>query len=82
MGSVNSKVHSLMNYLRATDEVFSSVTAAELAKEIGVSISTVKKSRMKDPQRSPPPGWEKAVLKLAERQIAHFTKLVAKLRAV
>ena len=69
-----------MNYLRATDELFSAVTAEELAAEIGVSISSVKKSRMKDPQRPPPPGWEKAVVRLAEKRAAQFAKLATTLR--
>lgn len=71
-----------MNYFKTTDELFSAVTAEELAAEIGVSVSTVKKSRMKTPQRPPPEGWEAAVLRLAEKRIAYFTKLAAKLRAI
>jgi hypothetical protein len=79
---VNWKVHGAMNYFKATDELFSAVTAEEFAKEIGVSISSVKKSRMKDPQRPPPQGWEAAALRIAEKRIAYFTKLAAKLRTI
>lgn len=73
------------NFRKMTDELIEKVTLAEIADEIGCSLASIDQARLSETakaRRSPPPGWEKAALKLAEKQIAHFTKLAAKLRAI
>ena len=71
-----------MDFKKATDDLLTSLSAADLAKEIGCSEQSVKQARMKEGtanRRAPPPEWESAALRLARRQIAHFTKLAEKL---
>lgn len=73
-----------MNFKKITDELFVRVTSDDLAKEAGVSGQTIRKARLEEgttASRSPPPGWQKAAIRLAEKQITHFQKLVAKIRA-
>jgi hypothetical protein len=73
-----------MDFRKTTDELFDSLTAPELAKEIGCSVSAVNQARSKERAlgyRSPPDGWEAAALRLARKQIAHFTRLAEKLAA-
>ncbi len=71
-------------FRKLTDQLIEKVTLADLAKEVPCSPATIDQARLSEgakAKRSPPPGWEKAALKLAERQIAHFTRLAAKLRS-
>lgn len=73
-----------MEFRKATDELLSSLTAEDLAKEIGCSKQSVKQARMKSDSasyRSPPDGWEKAAAKLADRQAAKLSRLADQLRA-
>jgi hypothetical protein len=73
-----------MNFKKITDELFVRLTSDDLAKEAKVSGQTIRKARLEEgttASRSPPPGWQQAALRLAEKQIAHFQKLAAKLRA-
>ncbi|HVZ27737.1 MAG TPA: hypothetical protein VG798_03695 [Rhizomicrobium sp.] len=73
-----------MDFKKITDELFARVTSDDLAKETKMSGQTIRKARLEQgtsASRSPPPGWEKAVVRLAERQISHFQKLIAKIRA-
>lgn len=73
-----------MDFKKITDELFVRVTSDDLAKEAKVTGQTIRKARLDQvttASRSPPPGWEKAVLRLAEKQLAHFARLVAKLKS-
>jgi hypothetical protein len=74
-----------MDFKKATDELFVSVTAENLANEAGVARQSILQARMDESargRRAPPADWQKAVLKLAEKQAAHFARLAAKLRAI
>ena len=74
-----------INFRKATDELFEVVTHEELAKELGCSVATIRQARRAEgtaAHRSPPKGWERAVLKLAEQKHEHFKRMVAKLRAI
>jgi len=65
-----------------TEALFSRVGVEDLAAEAGCSAQTVKQARLepgKLGRRSPPPGWEVAAKKLAERQAVHFRRLAEKL---
>lgn len=72
-----------MDFVKATDALFTQLTASHLAKEMGLAPQTIRKARVSSDSvasRNPPQGWEKAARKLAEAQAAHFTKLAARLR--
>ena len=74
-----------INFRQATDELFEVVTHEELADAIGCSVATIRQARRAEgtaSYRSPPKGWEKAALKLAEQKADHFKRLVAKLKAI
>jgi hypothetical protein len=74
----------VMKFKAATDELMIAITAADIAKEIGCSSQAVKQARSKETAigyRNPPPGWQDATAKLAERNANRLTRLAAKLRA-
>ena len=74
-----------ISFRKATDDLFTVVTHEELANELGCSVATIRQARRTEgtpAYRSPPKGWERAVLKLAEQRLDHFKRLVAKLRAI
>lgn len=67
-----------MNFKKATDELLASVTLADLAEALGVSVQAVRQARAAEAttaHRAPPEGWEKAVRRLAVRQGARFRRL-------
>lgn len=71
-----------MDFVKTTDALFSQITSEDLAKEMGLAAQTIRKARVTKESvasRNPPAGWEKAARKLAERQAAHFTRLVKNL---
>ena len=72
-----------MNFRQATDELIAGVTLEDLAKALGVSVQAVRQARTiqdSSAHRPPPPGWELAIARLAERQVSHYKRL-AKLAA-
>jgi hypothetical protein len=72
-----------MNFRKMTDDLFATVSHTELAQAVGVSVATIRQARLDreaKSHRSPPPGWEQAVLKLAEAQARHFERLAERLR--
>jgi hypothetical protein len=74
-----------INFRKATDELFEVISHEELARELGCSVATIRQARRDEgtsSYRSPPKGWEKGVLKLAEQKLDHFKRLVAKLKAI
>jgi hypothetical protein len=67
-----------MNFKKATDALFSRPTAADLARELGVSEQAVKQARGAPNStgfRSPPPSWELAVGRLARKQGGKLMRL-------
>ena len=71
-------------FRKDTDDLFAVVTHEALAKELRRSVASVRQARKDEDNRSyrePPPNWEPAVLRLAEKQAAHFLKLVKRLRS-
>lgn len=73
-----------MNFRSATDELLVHPTLEDLADALGVSLQAVRQARATKgsaAHREPPPGWEKATIRLAERTAEHFQRLVRKLRA-
>ncbi len=72
-----------MDFKKATDELFERIDHEELAKALGVSVASIRQARLDEASkahRTAPKGWEGAVLKLAEKEIAHFQRLAAALR--
>ena len=72
----------IKTFRMVTDELFGKLGAEELANELACSLGSVKQARM-DPgspsYREPPPGWEKAAIKLIDRRIAQLARLKASL---
>jgi hypothetical protein len=79
--SVNGNAY--MDFKKITDSLLERVTHEDLAQTLGASVASIRQARL-DPSanahRSPPEGWEAAVLRLAERQLRHYQRLVDRLR--
>jgi hypothetical protein len=74
-----------INFREATDQLFKVVSHEELAETLGCSVASIRQARRDEgtiSYRSPPKGWEKGILKLAEQRLDHFKRLVAKLKAI
>jgi hypothetical protein len=72
-----------MNFKKATDELLASVTLADLAETLGISVQAVRQARAAEgttAHRPPPEGWERGALKLTLTAIARYQKLARKLR--
>lgn len=72
-----------MNFREATDVLFAQIKQEELAKALGVSVQTIYQARADEESkgyRSPPAGWEKAVIKLAEAHSKELAGLAGKLK--
>lgn len=69
------------DFVAATDELLASPKLEDLADAIGCSLGSVKQARMKAEggRRSPPPGWEAAVARLARQKAAQLQKLADRL---
>lgn len=67
-----------MDYKEATDRLFTRITAAELAAQLGVSQNAVARARLNPTTRDyrpPPPGWERGVARLASDREAALAAL-------
>jgi hypothetical protein len=72
-----------MNFNDATDRLFDRISHEELAEALGVSVASIRQARLRADARAyraPPQGWEEAALRLAERQRAHFERLVGSIQ--
>jgi hypothetical protein len=73
-----------MNFKKATDELLASVTLADLAKGMGVSVQAIRQARSAEgttSYRSPPEGWGRAVARLASQRAAQLTRLAKRLQS-
>lgn len=71
-----------MDFKKATDSLCDPVSHADLAKALGVSVPLVRQARLDGSakaHRSAPPGWEKAVISLAQRRIRQYQTLIGRL---
>lgn len=71
-----------MNFRKATDSLLESVTLEDLANALGASVQAMRQARADEAStshRSPPPGWEKAVIRLAEQRAKALNRLVQRL---
>jgi hypothetical protein len=74
-----------LNFREATDALLDSVSHETLAKNLGVSVPTVRQARL-DPaakaRRSPPEGWESVVFRMAKERAKHFERLAARFKGL
>jgi hypothetical protein len=72
-----------MDFKKATDALFDRIDHADLAKTLGVSVPLIRQARL-DPaataHRSPPEGWERAVIRLATERAERLSSLAARLK--
>lgn len=81
---VNRCVNVSEPFKRATDRLIGTVSLADLAEELGVSHGLLRQARLRtsaSSYRSPPPGWEKAVAKLARERGGALIELADELDA-
>lgn len=73
-----------MDFKEATDELFARVDHAELATALGVSVPLIRQARLKADaaaHRTPPKDWPEAVIRMSERRIMHYRKLIERVRS-
>lgn len=81
MGFVNGIAY--MDFRKATDRLCSGLAHEKLAKELGVSVATVRQARLRDDakaHRGAPEDWERTVISLAEKRIVEYRDLIAELQ--
>ena len=79
--NVNGNIY--MNFREAIDALCTYLNHQDVAKALGVSVQTVRQARLKEDSdgfRAPPKNWERAVIRLAEARLAHYHKLIEKLK--
>ncbi len=72
-----------MNFREATDSLCEKVDHEDVAEALGVSVQTIRQARLGEDssaRRAPPEQWEHAVIRLAERRVWHYRKLIERLR--
>jgi hypothetical protein len=73
-----------MDFREATENLCAGVSHEELAKALGVSVATVRQARLRPDakaHRSPPGDWKSAVIRLAERRVSQYRRLLRQLGA-
>jgi hypothetical protein len=77
---VNGDIY--MDFREATGELCAKMGHDGIAAALGISVQTVQQSRMARgaaAHREPPSQWEHAVIRLAEKQVWHYRKLIERL---
>jgi len=72
-----------MNFRKATDALLESITLQDLADAMGVSLQAIRQARTAEENkafRSPPPDWERAVIRLAEARAKELNGLARQVR--
>jgi hypothetical protein len=72
-----------MNFKEATDGLFDRIDHAELADSLGVSVASIRQARLAataQAHREPPKNWEGAVIRLAEKKVWHYRRLIERIR--
>jgi hypothetical protein len=72
-----------MNFKQATDRLFDRIDHRQLADALRVSISSIRQARLSPTAkayREPPPNWQDAVIRLAEKRMSHYRQLIGQLR--
>ena len=71
-----------MDFRKATDDLCDGLSHEELAKALGVSIASIRQARLKsdaNAHRTPPQGWEKKLIHLAQERMSRYRKLIKEL---
>jgi len=72
-----------MDFKKATDALFDRIDHADLAKALGVSVPLIRQARLDSAaaaHRSPPEGWEQAVIRLANVRAERLSSLAERLK--
>lgn len=72
-----------MDFKKATDDLLWTFSHTELAKNLGVSVPTVRQARLDvaaKAHRSPPEGWESTVARLAKQRADALLRLSKQLQ--
>ncbi len=72
-----------MNFKEATDGLFDRVGHEELADLLDVSVASIRQARLAataKAHRNPPDKWEDAVIRLAEKRVFHYRRLIDQIR--
>ncbi len=72
-----------MNFREATDSLCDKIDHDDVAQALGVSVQTVRQARLSEEssaRRAAPEQWEHAVIRLAEKRVWHYRKLIERLR--
>jgi hypothetical protein len=70
------------DFVSATDQLFEKTGPEDLAAILGCAATSVRQARVREGgkgRRSPPPGWEVAVARLARQKASQLQKLADKL---
>jgi hypothetical protein len=73
-----------MQFREAVDALCAPLSHGDIAEALGVSVQTIRQARMKEDSsafRAPPADWSRTIIRLAERRIMHYRKLIDRLRA-
>ena len=72
-----------MKFREAVDELCNRIDHEDIAKALGVSVQAVRQARLPTKtkaHRRPPDRWRATAIRLAERRVWHFRKLIERLR--
>jgi hypothetical protein len=72
-----------MDFKKATDALFDRVDHADLARALDVSVPLIRQARLDSgaaAHRSPPEGWERAVIRLARERAERLLLLAERLK--
>lgn len=73
-----------MNFKEATDILFARIDHSDLAEALGVSVASIRQARLgpdAKAHRAAPGNWERAAIRLAEREIMKYRKLIESIRS-
>ncbi len=71
-----------MNFKEATDGLFDRISHEELADALGVSVAAIRQARLSPAAkayRTPPREWQDAVIRLAEKRLTHYKRLIGRI---
>jgi len=72
-----------MNFKEATDGLFDRISHEELADALSVSVASIRQARLPTSAkayREPPREWQDAVIRLVEKRLAHYNRLIKRLK--
>ena len=73
-----------MDFRTATDKLCAPVTHEDVARQLGISVQSVRQARMNgnsNGQRKPPDHWRDALITLTKNRISYFEWLIQQLES-